>query len=118
MRATISTVRSRPAALVASVGRPAVAAVGLAGLTTGFFLWYELALRGPHDATFLDVSFVVGLLVSNATIAALAACGYLTSARHSAAYIAVSIATALFSAAVGTLFILGSAGTLPSILGG
>jgi hypothetical protein len=66
----------------------------------------------------LLVCFVVGLLVSNATIAAIAACGYLTSARHSAVYVAVSVATAVFSAAVGTLFLIGSATTLPSILGG
>ena len=57
-----SAVRSRPAALVASVGRPAVAAVGIAGLTTGFFLWYELALRAPHAALFLDVTFVLALI--------------------------------------------------------
>ena len=34
-----SAARSKPAAFVAAAGWPAVAAVGIAGLTAGFFLW-------------------------------------------------------------------------------
>lgn len=52
---------SKPSALVAAVGWPATAAVGAAGLTVGFFLWYALALRGPHGAAFLDLTLPAGL---------------------------------------------------------
>ncbi len=57
-----SAARSKPAAFVAAVGRPAVATVGAAGLTVGFFLWYALALRGPHGAAFLDLTLPAALL--------------------------------------------------------
>ncbi|HZW52976.1 MAG TPA: hypothetical protein VFF00_03015, partial [Candidatus Elarobacter sp.] len=56
-----SAVRSKPLAFVGAVGRPAVAAVGFAGFTTGFFLWYALALRGPHGAAFLDATLFLAL---------------------------------------------------------
>jgi Gpi18-like mannosyltransferase len=58
--------RSKPSAFAAAVGWPAIVAVGVAGLSVGFSLWYALALRGPHGAAFLDVTFpgalVLGLL--------------------------------------------------------
>jgi len=54
--------RPKPAALVAAVGVPAVAAVGAAGLSVGFFLWYVIALRAPHGAAFLDGTFVAALV--------------------------------------------------------
>jgi hypothetical protein len=57
-----TAVRSKPAALIAAAGRPAVIAVGIAGITVGFFLWYELALRGPHGAAFLDASLALALV--------------------------------------------------------
>jgi len=49
----------RPASFVAAVGWPAVASVGIAGLTTGFFLWYALALRAPHGPLFLDAMWLL-----------------------------------------------------------
>lgn len=56
-----NSVRSKPAEFVAAVGRPATIAVGIAGLSLGFFLWYVLALRGPHGGTFLELSFLLAL---------------------------------------------------------
>ncbi|HYZ15252.1 MAG TPA: hypothetical protein VE591_02580, partial [Candidatus Acidoferrum sp.] len=53
----------KPSALVTAVGWPALAAVGSAGLTVGFFLWYALALRGPHGAAFLDVTLPAALVL-------------------------------------------------------
>ena len=53
--------RTTPGAFVAAVGRPAVAAVGAAGVTVGFFLWYSLALVRPHRALFLDVTLPLAL---------------------------------------------------------
>jgi len=55
-------VGSKPAALFAAVGRPAVAAVGIAGLSVGFFAWYAVALRSPHHALFLDVTLLLALV--------------------------------------------------------
>ncbi len=57
-----TAVRSKPAAFVAAVGRPAVLAVGAAGFTVGFFLWYALALRAPHGPHFLDAAWAVSLV--------------------------------------------------------
>ena len=54
--------RSKPAELAGAVGYPAVVAVGVAGLTAGFFLWYALALRAPHGAAFLDFTFGLALV--------------------------------------------------------
>jgi hypothetical protein len=86
-----SAVRDRPAALVASVGRPAVAAVGLAGLTAGFFLWYTLALRAPHEALFLDVTFALSLVAGVAGVLA----GWLGYGRYFARRARVDEITAL-----------------------
>ena len=58
-----SAVRSKPAAFVAAVGRSAVLAVGAAGFTVGFFLWYAVALRSPHGPLFLNGTWAVCLVV-------------------------------------------------------
>jgi len=70
--------RSKPLALVAAAGRPAVAAVGIAGVTVGFFLWYELALRGPHGALFLDLTWLLALVAGVAGVYA----GWIAYARY------------------------------------
>jgi len=44
-----------------AVGLPALVAVGLAGLTVGFFFWYAYALRGPHSPISLDLALPVAL---------------------------------------------------------
>ena len=54
--------RTKPAALVAAVGLPAVAAVGAGGLSVGFFLWYALALNRPHGGLFLDGTLALALV--------------------------------------------------------
>jgi mannosyltransferase PIG-V len=53
--------RTKPAALVAAVGLPAFGAVGISGLTLGFFVWYAMALSRPHSAAFLDLTFLLAL---------------------------------------------------------
>jgi hypothetical protein len=35
--------------------------VGVAGFSLGFYLWYALALRGPHGGAFLELSFLLAL---------------------------------------------------------
>ena len=54
--------RTRPTALAAAVGWPAVVSVAAGGLTAGFFLWYFLALREPHSAAFLDLTFPAAIV--------------------------------------------------------
>jgi len=83
--------RTKPAALVAAVGLPAVAAVGAAGLSGGFFLWYALALNRPHGVLFLDATFPLALVAGIA--AAYAA--WLGYGRYFSRRTHVSEATAL-----------------------
>ena len=54
--------RAKPAAFVAATGWPAVVAVGVAGVTAGFSLWYALALRAPHGPAFLDLTWPLALV--------------------------------------------------------
>lgn len=63
MNVALSGIRARTstAAFVGAVGRPAIVAVGAAGLTAGFFLWYFLALRVPHRPIVLEASFLLSL---------------------------------------------------------
>ncbi|GAC1578686.1 MAG: hypothetical protein NVS3B7_12410 [Candidatus Elarobacter sp.] len=83
--------RAKPAALVATVGRPAVIAVGIAGLTLGFFLWYALALRGPHGAAFLDLTLPLSLVAG----VAVAFAGWLGYGRYFSRRTGVDEVTAL-----------------------
>jgi Gpi18-like mannosyltransferase len=83
--------RTKPAAFVATVGLPAVTAVGIAGLTLGFFLWYGLALRGPHGAAFLDLTFPLALAAG----VAVALAGWIGYGRYFAWRANVDESTAL-----------------------
>ena len=77
-----NAVRSKPAAFAAAVGRPAVIAVGIAGLSLGFYLWYALALRGPHGGLFLELSFLLALVAGvTATYAGWIAYGHYFARR-------------------------------------
>jgi hypothetical protein len=60
--------RARSVSLVVAAGFPAVAAVGAAGLTVGFFLWYAFALRSPHRAMLLNLSWFACLAIGVAGI--------------------------------------------------
>ncbi|HZX67534.1 MAG TPA: mannosyltransferase family protein [Candidatus Elarobacter sp.] len=70
--------RSRSVSLVVAAGFPAVAAVAAAGLTVGFFLWYWLALRGPHGALFLNLAWIGCFLAGIAGVFA----GWIGYARY------------------------------------
>jgi len=86
-----SAVRSKPAAFVAAVGRPAVLAVGAAGFTTGFFLWYGIALRAPHGPAFLDLTWIAALIAGVGGVYA----GWIGYARYFARRAHVDEITAL-----------------------
>lgn len=66
----------------------------------------------------LLVVFILGLVTSNTAIALASTFGYLNAARSFRVYVTVAAATAAFSLAIGTLFILGKAISLPAIFGG
>lgn len=89
--AFVGNARAKPAAFVAAVGLPAVVAVGIAGLTAGFFSWYMLALRGPHGAAFLDVTLPAAVLAGVAGVYA----GWIGYARYFARRARVDEITAL-----------------------
>jgi hypothetical protein len=62
--------------------------------------------------------FVLGLLVSDTLVAAASTFGPIGSARRVPVYAGVSVLTALFSLIMGTLFVAGRAGALPTLFGG
>ena len=84
-------VRPSPAALVATVGRPAAVAVGIAGFSVGFFLWYALALTRPHGTAFLELTFPLALAAGIAGTYA----GWLGYGRYFARRAHVDLTTAL-----------------------
>ncbi len=79
--------------LIAAVG-------GAAGLAQG------LLLMG---------SFVLGLVLSNSLLVAAAAAGFLGAQSHRHLYVAVGVATGLFSLVVGLYFLTGQAAALPDL---
>ena len=62
--------------------------------------------------------FVIGLLTSNTVLALAGTLGFLGASGNSALYIGVSVVTAAFSFVIGSIFLFGSANTLPLLLGG
>jgi hypothetical protein len=78
-------------------------AAGAAGVTAGIFVL---------------ACFLVGLIASNSAVALAATFGFLGAARNFRLYAAISVVTAVFSLALGTLFVLGLSAGLPAMLGG
>jgi len=62
--------------------------------------------------------FVIGLLASNTVVALAGTFGFLGASRNPALYIGVSVVIAAFSFVIGSIFLFGSASTLPLLLGG
>jgi High-affinity nickel-transport protein len=73
---------------------------------------------GPVAGLLVLACFVLGLLVSNTLVAAASTFGRLGSARRFPVYAGLSVVTALFSLIMGTLFVAGRAGALPTLFGG
>lgn len=57
-------------------------------------------------------------MTSNTLIALAGTFGFLSAARNFTVYAAVSVLTALFSLAIGTLFLFGQGTLLPAIFAG
>jgi cytochrome c biogenesis protein CcdA len=64
--------------------------------------------------SFLLIAFVVGLVVSNTLIAIATTAGLLGTDRHHKFHTALGIVIAVFSLVLGSMFILGTAGSLPA----
>jgi len=73
---------------------------------------------GKASGFLLLVAFLIGLLSSNSAVACAGTFGFLGAASNFTLYVAVSCVTALFSLAIGTIFLLGNAALLPAMLGG
>ncbi|MBI2710165.1 MAG: hypothetical protein HYX34_10785 [Actinobacteria bacterium] len=72
---------------------------------------------GRGTGVFLLVWFLAGLITSNTAIALASTFGFLRASDRFAIYAAVSVTIACFSVVLGTIFVLGRGGVLPSILG-
>lgn len=61
------------------------------------------------------LTFVIGLVISNTAIAALASTGFITSARARPLYLTLGVLTGVFSLIVGAYFVLGVGSELPDL---
>jgi high-affinity nickel-transport protein len=73
---------------------------------------------GKGAGVLLLICFLMGLLTSNSLLALASTFGYLGATRNFAVYAAVSVVTALFSLAIGTIFVFGQSPLLPTMFGG
>jgi len=64
------------------------------------------------------VAFLAGLLTSNSVVALAATFGFIGASKRFAVYAAVSMVTAVFSLAIGSLFVFGHGAALPALFGG
>ncbi len=72
---------------------------------------------GPGQGLLLMGSFVIGLVLSNSLLVAVTAAGFLGAQSHRNLYVAVGVATGLFSLVVGLYFLTGQAASLPDLSG-
>ena len=63
-------------------------------------------------------AFIVGLVSSNSVITLGSAFGFLRASKNFAIYATVAVITAVFSLAIGTLFLLGKDAILPAVFAG
>ena len=61
------------------------------------------------------LAFVVGLVISNSIVAALASTGFITSTRARPVYVALGVMTGVFSLIIGIYFVLGIGSELPDL---
>ena len=89
------------------------------GAETGSQALLLAAAAGATSAltgSFLLIAFVVGLVVSNTLIAIATTTGLLGTDRHHKFHTAIGIVIAVFSLVLGSMFILGTADSLPAFV--
>jgi high-affinity nickel-transport protein len=87
------------------------------GAETGSQALLLAAAAGATSAltgSFLLIAFVVGLVVSNTLITIASTTGLIGTGRHRRIHTVLGIVIAVFSLVLGTMFIMGTAGSLPS----
>ncbi|MBT4124756.1 MAG: hypothetical protein HOE43_00030 [Chloroflexi bacterium] len=87
------------------------------GAETGSQALLLAAAAGATSAltgSFLLIAFVVGLVVSNTLIAIAATAGLLSTDRHHRFHTVLGVIIAVFSLVLGSMFLLGTADSLPS----
>lgn len=72
---------------------------------------------GQLLGSFLVITFVLGLIVSNSIISILSVLGISKLKEDTSIYLFLAGVTAIFSLIVGTIFLFGKAPILPAILG-
>ena len=113
-----------PADPFATYTRPAVFGVGMlhgiGGETPTQVLVFAAAAGAGGRAGGVAVlaAFIVGLLASNSAVALAGTFGFVHATRRWPVYATISVVTALFSLAVGLLFLAGHGTVLPTILSG
>jgi high-affinity nickel-transport protein len=104
--------------------RPAVFGVGMlhgiGGETPTQVLVFAAAAGagGRAGGIAVLVAFIVGLLASNTVVALASTFGFVHATKRWSVYATISVVTAVFSLAVGVLFVAGHGTVLPTIFGG
>jgi high-affinity nickel-transport protein len=108
----------------ATYTRPTVFGVGMlhgiGGETPTQVLVFAAAagVGGRAGGVMVLAAFIVGLLASNTAVALAGTFGFVHATKRWSVYATISVVTALFSLAVGALFLLGQGTVLPTIFGG
>jgi high-affinity nickel-transport protein len=117
-------IATMPADPFPTVGRSTALLIGMlhgigAETPTQVLIFVTAAgVAGKGGGLVLLVCFLVGLFAANTAVALVGTFGMLRATRNFYAYAAVSLVTAVFSVVTGSIFMLGHAGSVPSLLGG
>ena len=88
------------------------------GAETGSQALLLAAAAGATSAltgSILLIAFVVGLIVSNTLITIASSAGLVGTGRHHALHTVFGVIVAVFSLVLGSMFVLGTAGSLPAL---
>ena len=88
------------------------------GAETGTQIIFITAIGGAAGLGLgipMMVAFIVGLLISNSIIVLITATGFVTSRVRERLYVVIGVIAGTFSLVIGTVFLLGLDGLLPSL---
>ncbi|MBI3339211.1 MAG: hypothetical protein HY022_03630 [Chloroflexi bacterium] len=75
-------------------------------------------VAGNRLGIILVLTFIAGLLISNSIITAMSTFGFIGARKNTPLIMIIGGSVAIFSLAVGTIFLLGKGGVLPAFFGG
>ena len=99
----------------ASVSIGVIHGIGAETGTQALLLAAAAGATSALSGSVLLIAFVVGLIVSNTLITIAATAGLLGTGRHRVIHTVLGIVVAVFSLALGSMFVFGSAGKLPAL---